>query len=275
MTPEEEKLQATAAPAPEMPEETPTEAPQETPAEAPPNPLRERMMKSRPDAKLETDEDIQNAIIGHMDDLEKYKGQAEAANAKLLEVMDANPEIVDILRDLTKGATFAEALSRNVDIEDLTPAEGDPDYEAWGKNKASRLASKAEMEKRRQEFADNVKLSEQTVKEFAKEQGMTEAEAEKQLEAVEQLFSEMTSGKISKEFLMKMKKALSADQEKEEAKNMGKIEGKNEAIIAHKTPVGDGLPKLSGGGSMGEGAPGPKPDIFDRAKRSQKEPPRG
>lgn len=235
-----------------------------------PNPLRERMMKSRPDGKYDTDEDMQNSIIEYMDELEGYKGSSEAANQKLIEVMDANPELVDMIRDLANGATPAEAIARNFDLDELTPKEGEPDYESWAKNKEMRLAKKSEMEARNKEYQDNLSASEANVREFAAENNMSEEEAGKMLEEIESLFADIVAGKISKEFIAKMRKALTADQEKQEAVEMAKIEGKNEAIVAKKVPVGDGIPKTTGGAIEAKQEAASKPDIFDRVAGRQK-----
>jgi len=236
----------------------------------PTNPLRERMMKSRPEGKYDTDEDVQSAVLEHMDELEGYKGSSEAANQKLVEVMDANPELVDMIRDLANGATPAEAIARNFDLDEIIPKDGEPDYEAWAKNKESRLSKKSEMEARSKEYQDNLAVSEANVREYAEENNMSEEETGKMLDDIDSMLTDLASGKVSKEFVTRMRKALTADQEKQEAVEMAKIEGKNEAIIAKKAPVGDGIPKTMGGSIEAKSEVPQKKDIFDRAIEREK-----
>ena len=155
----------------------------------PANPFAERLKKSYPDREFANDDEVNAALMEHLDGLEGYKSSTSGLHSKLAEVLDAVPELAGIIRDVSKGASFAEALSRNVDLEDITPIEGDPDYEAWNKNLETRKAGKQSMQ-------ENLEMSAAEMRAFAEENGMAAEDATKFLGAVDALIGEVVSGKI-------------------------------------------------------------------------------
>lgn len=248
---EEEKkeiLEETATPPVE--EQSATETPEEittAPEEKPKHRYADRLSKAYPDRKFESDDDYDAAMDEHLNGLEGYKERGSALNKKLLAIFEADPKIGNVVQDMINGATFREALARHISPEDLTAIEGDPDYEGWNKNRTAREEQAAKRRQFEEEYAGNLEMSSQAVKEFADENGMTEEAAETFLGKIDEMLAAINSGKITKETLMAMKKAFDYDNAVGEAKQTGEIAGRNQAIVASKetAPAGDGLPKIS------------------------------
>jgi len=254
---------------PMMGEQMPLEemAPQamEAPA-APANPFADRLKKSYPDREFASDDDINSALTEHLDGLEGYQSSTKELHAKLAEVLDAEPAIAAIIRDIAKGATFAEALSRNVDLDEITPMEGDPDYEMWGQNMESRKSAKAEKEAGMQAMQENLDMSAAEIRAFAEENGMANEDATKFLESVDQLVGDIVSGKLTKQTLSRLKKALDYDMDVQSAAQAGEVKGRNtkiDAVKASDKPIkGDGMPAIT---STGTPKPKPKADSWSQA----------
>lgn len=238
----------------------------------PANPFAERLKKSYPDREFANDDEVNAALMEHLDGLEGYKSSTSGLHSKLAEVLDAVPELAGIIRDVSKGASFAEALSRNVDLEDLTPIEGDPDYEAWNKNLETRKAGKQSMQ-------ENLEMSAAEMRAFAEENGMAAEDATKFLGAVDALIGEVVSGKITRKTLAQMKKALDYEMDVQAAEQAGEVRGRNAKIEAKReaqnAAIGDGMPGLTSSAAPPEPKPKPKSDPWaqaidqDNAKRKK------
>lgn len=254
-----EILEETATSAAEQPiEETGAgEAPAATEPEKPKHKYADRLSKAYPDRKFESDEDYDTAMDEHLTGLESYKERGTALNKKLLSIFEAEPKIGKVVQDMINGATFREALARHISPDDLTAIEGDPDYEGWNKNRTAREEQAANRRKFEEEYASNLEMSSQAVKEFADENGMTEEAAESFLGKIDEMLAAINSGKITKETLLAMKKAFDYDNAVGEAKQTGEIAGRNQAIIASKetAPSGDGLPKIANSSEVPKSTP--------------------
>ena len=78
-----------------------------------------------------------------------------------------------------------------------------------------------------------------------------------------EILANLLDGKVSKAILTKLYQGWKYDQAVAEARDAGKVEGRNEQIERRrvKTDTTDGLP--SGGGAVTAGEPVQVPDIFD------------
>ena len=217
------------------------------------NPFAERLKKAYPDKEFASDDDVNAALMEHLDGLEGYKGTTESLHQKLADVLDAEPVIAAIINDVSRGSTFIEALSRNVDIDELKPVEGDPDYETWAKNLEQRKSSKSEREAKTKAMQENIDMSISEIQAFAEENGMSNTDASKFLETVDQLVSEIVDGKLTRATLAKLKKALDYDMDVQTAMQAGEVKGRNqkiEAMRATNVERGDGLPAIASSGNM-------------------------
>lgn len=224
-------------------------------AEAPAysNPFADRLKKKYPDREFGNDEEVHGALGEYLDELEGYQSSTSEATQKLEQVLNEAPELVAIIRDIGKGASFTEALSRNIDVDELTPMEGDPDYEAWNQNLEGRKKSRAEKEAMHKQYSENIDMSISEVKQFAEENGMSEPDTKKFLSSMNELIADVVDGKLTRSTLVRMQKALNYDMDVQEAAKTAEISAKNEKIEAKretdkKKAKGDGLPNLTSQG---------------------------
>lgn len=218
----------------------------------------ERLHKSYPEAQFKSDDEVDEHLTRHLDTLEDYQQKNKDANKNLVEIFNSDPTLVGVLRDMTEGASFAEALARNVDLESLKVPEGDPDYPKWKENLEQRKKKQQEHDEFRAKYSENLDMSQKEVDEFAKENNLSEDDARAFLTTVDELLGEIFEGKITKKFLTMMRKAINYQGDIETAATAAKIAGKNEGIeqkvAKEKTKKeGDGLPGVTASNKAIEG----------------------
>lgn len=228
----------------------------------------DRLIKAYPDRKFASDEDYETAHEEYVTDLEGYKDRGVKANERLINLFKAEPRVADIVRQMINGETFVAALARHVSPEELAAKPGDPDYEVWEKNSKDRTERIKQTEAKQKEMETNMEFSAKAIKEFADENKMTEEQAGKFLGQVDEMLQSIYQGKITKETLAKIKRALEYDTAVQSAKEEGEIKGRNEKITAEKEkekPKDDGLPHIKKGGKEGEETPLPEGhDLINR-----------
>jgi hypothetical protein len=217
---------------------------------APANPFADRLKSRFPDREFENDDQMQEALVEYLDELEQNDKMTREANEKLVQVLQDVPELTAMIRDIAQGASFTEALSRHVDLDELTPVEGDPDYEAWGQNMEQRKKTRAEKQSRQKALDENIKMSLSEIEAFADENGMEEADVKSFIGTVNDFVGEIVDGKITKKTLAKLKKAIDYDMDVDAAVKQGEVAGKNAKIektkmAEKKKATGDGLPNLT------------------------------
>lgn len=199
-----------------------------------------------PDRKFEKDDDYDSALDEHLTGLETYKQRGTEANKKLIALFDSQPEVGSLVRDMIEGATFREALARHISPEDLTPIEGDPDFEGWTKNKREREESLAKRKEREAQRERDLAESQAVIDAFAKENNMDDAAAEGFLKKVDEMIGAITSGKVSKEALIAMQRAFNYENDIAKAREEGSLSERNKKIVAEKEKPekkGDGIPR--------------------------------
>ena len=212
----------------------------------------ERIKQALPDQELEGDDAYFEAAINHIDELETYQKENDEANRKVVEVLEQQPEIGSILSDMVQGASFEEALARNIDIESIQPAKGDPDYEKWAKAKADRIKRMEEARGFEKKLVESRKVSLENVATFQKEKGLSDTERTQFTTKINTILTDvLEDGKITPEFLDVMYKGLAFQEAIDSARKQGEIRGKNEAIDqkkATRATQDDGLPTLTSQG---------------------------
>jgi hypothetical protein len=230
----------------------------------------DRLAKEYPDKKFESDDDYENTHEEYVKNLEGYRERGTIANSKLVALFEAEPQIADVISAMIGGATMRSALARHIGSEDLVPEEGDPDYSQYEKNNKERLERIERTNKFNQEFNENVEFSRQSVEAFATENNLKPEEAEKILGEFDDMLKDIYRGRITKETLAKIVKAVKRDEAVAEAKAEGEVKGKNEAIkekVARedKKAEGDGMPILKNSGDTIEESEKPEQvQIIDR-----------
>jgi len=227
--------------------------------------LGDRLRAEFPDKEI-SDDDLQKIALEHIKSLENYRTNNREANKKIIEVLESEPAVGEIIKDLSNGSGFREALARNFDVANLQPVEGDPDYEAWGKNLVERKKKRADQDNLRESLLKNQDSSIKAIKEFAKENNLSDDEANEFLSTLDGVLSKVKEGNITKEFLGMMKKALSSKNDITKAQELGEIKGRNEKIETIKQeakPAGDGLPNLTSSQTKEKEPVKVKPDPFN------------
>jgi len=215
----------------------------------------DRLAKAYPGKQFSSDQEYEDAHEDYVKDLEGYKERGTIANQKLVALFEAEPQIADVITSMIAGDTMRSALARHIGAEDLVPEEGDPDYAKWDENNKQRLARIENTNKFNQEFNDNLEFSRQSVEAFAEENNLKPEEAEKILTEFDDMLKDIFRGKITKETLAKIVRAVKHDEAVKEAKEEGIIAGKNEAVkavVEKETPKTDGIPVVGKTGDVQE-----------------------
>lgn len=199
-----------------------------------------------PTAETPVTEDV-DAMRAELEELREYKAMMEKDNQLIMDVLDAEPRLAKIFQDLSMGATLREALARHFDPDDLTAQEGDPDYEAWDKNRTTRSEELKKRKEMDEKISANKEMTGAEIRAFAEENNMDKEQALEFLGKLDELFSNVYAGLIDRKTLAFLKKAIDADQMVADAREEGEIEGRNAKIKEQIAPakVGDGLPKVA------------------------------
>lgn len=211
-------------------------------------------------------------LKGENSQLGEYKSKNDEANRKLIEILESEPSVADFLADIIKGASLPQALARNFDMEDFTPQDGEPDYDAWDQARNERSAKLAERKKTDEELTANKVESSKAFDQFRESKGLSEEELDTFVDKIDSFLGDIYKGKVTGEFLEAIFKATAFDTEVEAARNAGLVEGKNMAIEPKKVqaPKGDGLPRVTATGEMPE-KPVKEATIFDRVSEKNKQ----
>lgn len=198
-----------------------------------------------PDKEFAEDDDLMEALLEAASEGDTYRMKAQEVNQKLVDLFEAEPVIYNIIQDALNGAPGHVAIARHIDPEDLEAAKGDPDYAAWEENlgsRASKLEQKRNMEK---EVEANIAQSMEQAQAFAEEKGLDEEQTMDFLGKVDDALADVYKGKVTKDFLNNMWKALNYEQGIEEAKTLGEAKGRNEKIVAQKEDKKQVIPDMA------------------------------
>lgn len=212
--------------------------------------------KQFPDEKFEDDDGLLKHAKKHMKGLLEYQKTNRERNKKVTQMLHSHPELVAILQDLDAGADMRVAIARHFDPANLSVDDNEPDYDAWKKAAEDRQKKFTERQQWQDTYAKNRKESGEIFKQFAVDTKMDQPKAQEFAEKVDGILTDVYNGKLSRQFLDAMHKALMFDQAVEQAKEIGKVAGRNEQIAAkiakEEAPKGDGLPDLKKSGEINE-----------------------
>ena len=220
------------------------------------------------EATTETAEEMPVDNTAELEELRAYKERNQAANAELIKLLKLNPTLVKTIQMMKEGATFEEAVARNIDLSAL-PVEGDPDYEKWSQSAKMREDEYNKGLEFENTLAQNKAKSQENLRAFADKNNLTEEQASDFVAStLSPMLDKLASLDFDIDFLDFVWKSVKHEEKIAEAKEEGMIEGKNSKIeeeIMTPPPAGDGLPK--GAGSMTVEKPAPKPSYIDSLKR--------
>ena len=227
---------------PEEPEE-PEEEPEENAKEAKDAAYTDIAKELFPDREFGDDNERIEAIKEHIDDLAEYKTKASEREGKFMELFNDNPDLIDLLHLVGLGADIEEAMpfitgDSDIDIDDAKLE--------WQKKAAEKAKARKEQQGKVQEINKNLKASFSEVETYAKANNWDDKQTANFLTEIDKLMGDVASGRISKDIITKLHKALIHDDAVKEAAETAEVRGRNEAITdiktKGKTKQGDGLP---------------------------------
>jgi len=239
----------------EVIEDTEEKTEETTEEKEPASPLLEKIQEVYADREVEGELDYEEAAVTYIGELETEISGLNKSNQAIIDIFNNNNEVRGLMRDLVDGAGLPEAVARNINIEDLTPAEGDPNREKWDK-------AKADFKKRADDRAANVVTvrenqaqSTKVFTQFATENEYSQDDVKNMVEIIDPMLGDLAQGKITIEFLNIIKKGLDYKKAVGKATESGIKKGRNQKIVAKKkaTKKGDGLPHPASGGETGTG----------------------
>lgn len=244
-TPEEttiEEVVEEESPAEEMPVE-------EKPAEEKPV-LRSRsfIMAKYPDDAFDDDEVYENKLADHLEQTDKELQSYKDADVQLEELLDLNPELALVVADMRKGMPFATALARNVDMDEIVPIEGEPDYEAFAKSKEERKAKRIADKEREEMLRTNAEKSAEDILAYLEAKGWTEEQKGNFDTWFNDLVARLSENRLGKDEMDVFVKGYEYDEAVARAEDKGKIAGRNEKIEA-KRKMQENVDELPEGGT--------------------------
>lgn len=228
--------------------------------------VREYMTAKFPDREFPDDEGLETALLEHVKGLDDRVAGNDRANKTIMELVETYPEFAQIIEDVAAGMPVQAAIARQFSPEELTVAEGEPDYDAYRKAAEERTKRLADQRERIAAREQNMARSKTDVDAFFAERGMDEAERQEFVDWVDNtVLANLLDGKVDKGILTKLYQGWKYDEAVAEARETGKIEGRNEQIEARRTAASgvDGLASPGTGGMPGEGGGADKPDFLD------------
>ncbi len=234
--------------------------------------VREYMKAKFPERQWADDEEFDDALADRLAEADAAIEGHERANRTIMEVIEAYPELAEIIEDVAGGVPVTVALARQFSPEDLAVAEGEPDYDAYKKAAAERTKRLSDIRERTAARERNMAQSKTDVDAFFAERGMDEAEQGQFIEWVDnEILANLLDGKVDRSILTKLYQGWKFDEAVQDARTAGEVEGRNAQIEAKrmKADKTDGLPG-SGGGIVPEPEPQPRDFLDDVLNRRSK-----
>lgn len=249
----QEETQTTETPA--------TETAEAAPAERKPRELLyERIRTSRPDANYDEDEEeYARQAMGMLDELSKKSSDYDKMSEKLISRFNQNPDEAEAWLAYLDGASLPSAIRRYMGDEALSVKEGDDGWEEYVQAGKDREAQHAKNREALDTYMKNAKESDDAMTEFLKEEEFDEEGAQGFKDLVVSILNDVSAGKVSKDTLKLLKRAVDYDKDLNGALEQGRVDGRNEKIEAEKKRMkGSGLPDVNAGGSASEEVEKPK-----------------
>lgn len=214
----------------------------------------DRLKKRYPDQDPQTDEDWENLRNRFHDDTETAEKDFSALENEVNELISSDPDLALILQEmLVNKLPFRAALAKTIDITELTPAEGDMDYEAYSKAYDERVNATKERQRRQEEIDNNAIKSFETIDSYCEEKGYDDQTKQSIEDFINEVFDAIVMKNISRELLEQLDKARTYEADIAQAGYEGEVRGRNANIEAQRAEdiqeeEGDGIPTPSQAG---------------------------
>lgn len=197
----------------------------------------------------EIDDDVVYEKAGELlAGLQDFKSQRGGVDEKLKAVFDADPKLGAVFAELIEGKKpFRAILAGHYSPEDLTPQDGDDDYEAYSKTLAERKKSLTANKEQEAKMLQNIENAEKVFKSFSEDKGFDEGAMGEFSEKIQTVLQDLSDGVLTPETLSLFYKGLNYDQDTKDAAKVAEIKGRNAKIQEEikQEPKGDGLPDTS------------------------------
>lgn len=213
--------------------------------------LRSRYSERHPDTNWsEADDDaLADQAIADYDSLNERLKAHEDNDKKLTELFDKNPQSAGFLMGMANGEDFLVNLQKNFG-EDIVAAMQDPEkLEELSKANKEYMQRAAKSKELQKQWETNMEATLQRLQDEQDANGLSDADVESGMDALEKVVSEYLNGDISTETLQLFLKGASHDADVEAARHNGEVEGRNakinEQLRTRKNDT-DGVPSLGG-----------------------------
>ena len=208
-----------------------------------------RMRKRFPDRDLSDAEEAEKEFYADYDKTMDDYGSLKEDNARMLGLLQDNPEFAQVFALIRDGMPLRVALARVIDFDAAKPAEGDPDYEDFMREAGEFKKRQEEIRARRRRIEENQARSRMEVDEFFRKVGADDEEQTGFADFLQGVFDDVFEGNLGKVALGKLWQAYKYNEDLEAAHAAGEVAGRNETIEARrsKAKATDGLPDAGGG----------------------------
>ena len=227
--------------------------------------LGKRYKDANPQSDQEWDELAERAYAEDEADLTRFRD-----NEKVIQdLLDGDKDLAAVVGEmLVNGTPFRVAVGKFFGPDELTPKEGDEDYEYYQKSSEERRAMGKAFRERSAQKKANASGTYDNIDKFAEKKGMSEEEKQRFIDFVNTLYDDLSMLKISNETLTKLYKAMTYDEAVAEAAENAEMDGRNAAIEAKRVKkqeatAGDGVPTPNGGSAPATTKPRRRATIFD------------
>ncbi len=231
----------------------------------------ERMRKRYPDKKFEDDEEIFGQISDDYDQFEEENSRMKKNEEAFSNMFHSNPKSARLMMEWKDGKDPVASLIRIYGKEDIRAAIEDPArleaIEEANKEFAAKVAKNKEYET---QYEANFPASIKAIEDWMVQTGKTDAEVDKAVEILSGICGDFILGKISPDTIEMILKSLSHDRDVDEAREEGKVAGRNTKITEKykKSKKGDGLQTLNGRNGTPSQNGNKSKSIFDLAREA-------
>ena len=214
--------------------------------------MKERYRKSRTDVNWDdesADIDLEGMAMDELESFDKDRAARADMDAKMNKLFGSDSRASKIFVDWANGRDPIENLLETYGddfTEALQSAEGKEKFKTALENWRKGKAAEAEHQK---SYDSNIEESSRNLVSFADKHGLSDDAVKSIVEKAHQLASDALEGKYSEEILEMVYKAGKYDKAVEEAREEGRVNGKNETIERElrKSKPKTNLPPTAGG----------------------------
>lgn len=214
----------------------------------------DRLKKHYPDQDPQNEQEWENLRNRFHDDMEEREKNFSSLEQEVNDLIASDEDLALILNEmLVNKLPFRAALAKVLDPTDLTPIEGEEDYEAYNKAYNERVSQSNARIARQKEIDDNAVKSAENIDKFCEDKGYDESAKDEIYAFINEMFDAIVEKNITPELLEKIDQARNYDVDVAQAGVEGEIRGRNANIEAQRadavhTEEGDGIPTPSQAG---------------------------